>query len=339
VIDGLTIDRLGALHGVHETTAYRRVRDARARLVRLVRQHLVKSLGVNEGLGIPTGSRPGAGARRAVPLGSARGAGPGAPSAAAEKKPPNAEKNYSLTPPEGDPREKLAAIFVKPLPPWLREGDDEPGGLKDMVASYGNIDLAAGLLERSFADYFNVCRARGRFPNLREIVAVRLVTYGARQLYAAHAMHLRDEPFYQVSAMSLTRTAIELVGRGGWAAIGSGKEPEQVVYGPRLPNEKDRRVHEVNTTECMRSIERKALRAWPEADPPLAVYKWLNQFTHFDGRVVDLLGSDDRKGLRTMAYSATAYVAWLAAAMAGVILGRETVAHAPRLPTAVPWRP
>jgi len=55
--------------------------------------------------------------------------------------------------------------------------------------------------------------------------------------------------------------------------------------------------------------------------------------------VVDLLGAtDDRDALRVNAYAATAYVAWLAAAMAGVILGRETAAKAPRLPSTVPWR-
>lgn len=245
--------------------------------------------------------------------------------------------NYNTTDPPGPPREALAAFFCKPLPSWLTEND--VGGVTDLVAAHGNVAIASIVLERMFGDYMQVCRVRNHPPSRRMIIAVRLVSYGAHQVSAAHVMHLRDEAFYQVGALSLARTAIELVARGGWVAIGEGNEPDKVVYGPRLPTHRERRQHEVNTTDCMTAIERKARRAWPEADQPVSVYRYLNQFTHFDGRVVDLLGgTDGRDALRVNAYAATAYVAWLAAAMAGVILGRETAAKPPRLPSNVPWR-
>lgn len=245
--------------------------------------------------------------------------------------------NYNTTDPVGPPRDALSSFFCKPLPSWLTEND--VGGVTDLVAAHGNVAIASIVLESMFGDYMQVCRARNHPPSRRMIIAVRLVSYGAHQVSAAHVMHLRDEAFYQVGALSLARTAIELVARGGWVAIGEGNEPDKVVYGPRLPTHRERRQHEVNTTDCMTAIERKARRAWPEADLPLSVYRYLNQFTHFDGRVIDLLGAtDERDALRVSAYAATAYVAWLAAAMAGVILGRETAAKAPRLPSAVPWR-
>jgi hypothetical protein len=244
--------------------------------------------------------------------------------------------NYTTSDPPGGPREALGAFFCKPLPSWL--SDDDVGGVRDLVNVHGNIATASAVLERMSDDYLTWSRAKGIAPSARAVVAVRLVTYGAHQVSAAHVLHLREEPFYQVSALSLARTAIELIGRGGWVAIGEGNEPDRVVYGPRLPATFPRQQREVNTTECMTSIERKARRAWPECDAPVDVYRYLCRYTHFDGRVVDTLGSPERDLLQGDAYASTAYVAWLAAAMAGVIMGRETVARIPRLPATVPWR-
>src|SRR4051812_15891614 len=99
--------------------------------------------------------------------------------------------------------------------------------------------------------------------------------------------------------------------------------------GPRRPPRCQRRA------PCLDAIAAVAQSKWREADHPRPVYEWLCRFTHFDAVAVEHL-TNAGVALRQDAYAATAYIAWLGAAMAEVVIGQRGVKE-PRLPAPRPW--
>ncbi len=240
--------------------------------------------------------------------------------------------SYSLTEPEGDAREALERFLVGQARTRLADGD--LGGPKDLREVHRNVGFAVHI-ERILADLLGVCAVRNVPAPERLIVATKLVALGAHHVTAAHVLHIRDEPVHHAAALTLARTAIELVARGGWVALGTGSEPRRVVEGGLLGTREQRRAAEISATTCLKAVESEVRQKWRSADPPVRVYQWLCRFTHFDGAVVNRLVQG--AGIRADAYAGTAYVAWFAAAVGEILMGQR-FAEPPRLPDPPPWR-
>jgi hypothetical protein len=243
---------------------------------------------------------------------------------------------YQLTEPEGSAWHALENFLGGPLPP---DFDVRPyGNVQDFIDAHHNVTLGSFLVERMLADLVKVCAERKVPPNPRLLVSARLVSLGVSQVTAAHVLHIRPHKFYQTSALALLRTGIELIGRGGWVATGTGDEPHRVTEGHKLTRGQRLELQKTDGASfCLAQISPTVQRRWRDADPPVQVYEWLCQFTHFDGSVVEQLAADDGSKLREYVYAASAYVACIGAIIAELIIGMRG-ARLPRLPPTPPWR-
>lgn len=244
--------------------------------------------------------------------------------------------NYGMTKPPGETRAALERHLIQPVSPFV--SDSGLGCVEDLADTQHNVTFAGGLLEKAVADLCKVMIGRGVPPPPRLIVATKLVAHGAHHITAAHVLHVRNEPFYQATALTLARTGLELAARGAWVALGTGDEPHRIVEGPKLATEKARRAARPASGEMFAVAEAPFLSRWPGADRPSEVYAWLCGFTHYDANTIDLLWVDGGAPLREQAYAGTAYVAWFAATIAEIIFGQRGMPKRPNLPASSPWR-
>lgn len=242
--------------------------------------------------------------------------------------------NYRLTEPSGDKRASFEKYIIAKLPDDLESRAF--GNLQDLIDVHHNVAFGSNLLETMLRDCIGVCAQRGVDAPIRALVSAKLLALGVSMVTSAHTICMKEELFFHSSALVLMRTAIELVGRGGWVALGTGNEPHRVVSGPKLPTREERRAAEVPAGTCLDAIAPEAQSKWREADHPRRVYEWLCRFTHFDAIAVERLNTAG-VAMQEDAYAASAYVAWLGAAMAEVVIGQRGAVQ-PRLPNPRPWQ-
>ena len=245
--------------------------------------------------------------------------------------------NYTLNTPKGDPRESLGAFLGSPLPADIDQR--AYGNLSDMIDVHHNVALGSEVVGFMAQDLYRVCTEKGVPPNPRLLISARLCSLGVSKVTSAHVLHVRPKRFFQTSALGLLRTGIELIGRAGWVALGTGDEPHRVAEGHRLNARQRAELRKTDgASACLKSIARFVQGGWAGADSPVDVYEWLCSFTHFDGGVVERLYPETEPATQLVedTFVAMAYVAWLGAIIGGEIIGQR-VAKAPRLPPKRPW--
>ncbi len=244
---------------------------------------------------------------------------------------------YEFTNPDGSKETALRRFLEVPI---VDLDAQRFGHSDDLFEVFRNADHAQHL-NGIMRDLFGHMAAKQIPIPERLLVSARLIALAGQTVGSALVLHGRGNPFRELGALSLARTALELAARGGWTAIGTEDEPQRLVAGPKLPTRSERMAAQPKVTECIARIQGEAMQRWREADAqldtPTHVYDWLCRFTHFDAHAVESLTTRPNE-LRQDAYCGVAYAAWLAAAMASIVMGQK-LASPPRVPAPPPWRP
>jgi hypothetical protein len=158
---------------------------------------------------------------------------------------------------------------------------------------------------------------------------------------SALLIHLHSVGWYDNAALVLLRTALELAARGGFIALGVGNEATRWTEGPKLGTEEEQDAAEAlfSAANCCAKIAPMLKHREVTSADPYAVYQWLCRFTHFDYKAFEMNhdASDDHIS-HEHAYAALAYVAWVCAVIAEVVVGDSTIARWPAVwPAKLQW--
>lgn len=214
--------------------------------------------------------------------------------------------------------------FAKRLPSGELE-KRSVGNYDDVQVVYQNAWWGEWLVQTMAREIYN----RQLSIPVRDNAAGVCLIAASQTFDSAIILYLRPEPWTDLSACMLIRSALEATGCAAFIARGTSDEVER--FDKHVPRR-------IEPRESVSSLQPLLERARPGA--PLAygqVYNWLCERAHLRSDAIEPYMQYPEAPRSEETYAAMAFVGWAIAVVTEHVTGRPALANWPHMPPKLPW--